>query len=518
MFPLPSHLSDIAALPRVRFADTPFPLLLVAHRAAESTGLLVARRGPIEKRVVLARGVPVECRSNLAHETFSRFLAAAGRLTDEEANAALSRSVARGVLLGEILVEEGRMDATELQRLLQQSLARKLFDLFTWRDGEVTFESGAFTTAAALKVKVARLVLTGIERFVPQETIDAAIGPLAGSLFARHPGAGELAEELRPTVREQAVLAALEQPRRLEELLPIAALPLAELSRQIWGLAMLGLVIPADRLLILTRRPEPPPVAAAPPANALPPMPMVLPAEEAARIRDRVAIAFSRLREQDPFDLLAAADATTIDEIRARYFAFARQFAPWQFAAPELLSAAPAAEELFAAGALAFARLSDPKEREALRSARLSPPGATHRTAGPTPASFRIQTDLLDPELQYKKGRALKEGQRWSQALQQFDFAADCDPQNGAYRAEAAHCRFLLAPTTMGAKALDALKEAQRIDPESITPYLYAGEIAAHLGKFDDAETYLRSAAKRLGPTDRRALDALRDLAKKRKK
>ncbi len=247
-------------------------------------------------------------------------------------------------------------------------------------------------------------------------------------------------------------------------------------------------------------------------------MPMVLPAEEAARIRDRVAIAFSRLREQDPFDLLAAADATTIDEIRARYFAFARQFAPWQFAAPELLSAAPAAEELFAAGALAFARLSDPEEREALRSARLSPPGATHRTAGPTPASFRIQTDLLDPELQYKKGRALKEGQRWSQALQQFDFAADCDPQNGAYRAEAAHCRFLLAPTTMGAKALDALKEAQRIDPESITPYLYAGEIAAHLGKFDDAETYLRSAAKRLGPTDRRALDALRDLAKKRKK
>ncbi len=530
MFPLPSHLSDIAALPTVRFADTPFPLLLVAHRAAESTGLLVARRGPIEKRVVLARGVPVECRSNLAHETFSRFLAASGRLTDEEANAALSRSVARGVLLGEILVEEGRMDATELHRLLQQSLARKLFDLFTWRDGEVTFESGAFTTAAALKVKVARLVLTGIERFVPQETIDAAIGPLAGSLFARHPGAGELAEELRPTVREQAVLAALEQPRRLEELLPIAALPLAELSRQIWGLAMLGLVIPADRLLSLTRKPEPPP--AAPPATAPPPMPKVLPAEEAARIRDRVAIAFSRLREQDPFDLLAAADATTVAEIRARYFAFARQFAPWQFATPELLGAAAAAEELFAAGALAFARLSDAREREALRTARreregspataapapLSPPGATHRTAGPVPASFRIQTDLLDPELQYKKGRALKEAQRWSQALQQFDFAADCDPQNGAYRAEAAHCRFLLAPTTMGAKALDALREAQRIDPEAITPYLYAGEIAAHLGKFDDAETYLRSAAKRLGPTDRRALDALRDLAKKRKK
>jgi len=301
--------------------------------------------------------------------------------------------------------------------------------------------------------------------------------------------------------------------------------------------------------------------------------------EDPARIRERVATAFAELRHQDPFDLLAAHDSATAEEVRAHYFDFARQFAPWQFANPELRSAVPAAEELFAAGAIAFARLSDAKEREALCSARrwrrgeavqpaeptramdpeppvpstpstppmppippalsppapavaaalapaaspispavpaaLSPPSATHRTSA---ASFRIETDLLDPALQYKKGRALKEAQRWSQALQQFDFAADCDPQNGAYRAEAAHCRFLLAPTTMGAKALDELKEAQRIDPDSITPYLYAGEIAAQLGRFDEAETHLRSAARRLGPADRRALDALRDLAKKRKK
>ena len=579
MFPQPEHLRAVALQATVRFAETPFPLLLVAHQAAESSGLLIARRGPIEKRVVLDRGVPVECRSNLAHETFSRFLAAAGRLTDEEANATLSRSVARGVLLGEILLEEGRMDAAELQRLLQQSLARKLFDLFTWRDGEVTFESGEFTTPAALKVKVARLVLTGIERFVPQETIDAAVAPHAGALFACHPGAAALAEELRPTARERALLAALAQPRRLEELLPIAQLPLDELSRQIWGLAMLGLVIPADRLPGLTRRAEPsvaalpaappaptaglaplspaapipttaPPVAVSP-AAVTPPSPPAAkaPAAEAtARLRGEVAAAFARLREQDPFDLLAAADATTIEEIRERYFAFARRFAPWQFESPDLASTAAAAEELFAAGALAFARLSDAREREALRERRKSPApesplsptppltvaasprpaaaappplsgaGATHRTAGPVPASFRIETDLLDPELQYKKGRALKEAKRWSQAVQQFDFAADCDPQNGAYRAEAAHCRFLLAPGSFGSRALDELKQAQRIDPEAITPYLYAGEIAVQLGRFDEAEGFLRAAAKRLGPTDRRALDALRDLAKKRKK
>lgn len=566
MFPLPAHLRELAALSTVRLADTPFPLLLVAHQAAESTGLLVARRGPIEKRVVLDHGVPVDCRSNLAHETFSRFLAASGRLTATEANTVLTQSVARGVLLGEILVSEGRMDATELHRLLQQSLARKLFDLFTWRDGEITFESGTFTSAAALKVKVARLVLTGVERFVPQETIDGAIAPFAGSLFALHPDSARRAEELRPSESERKLLAALAQPRRLEELLPVSALPLAELSRAIWGLALLGLVIPADRLSSLAgRSPAEEPSTIAPTATiatqevAAAPLPTADPEsgaaevpalaapraareasgpgpEEAARIRQQVATAFEKLRHQDPYDLLAVSEAATGEEIRALYLKFAFEFAPWRFARPELQSAAPAAEELFAAGALAFARLNDAQERAALLLARraapaptpppvvvistvlppaLSSPGAVHRTSA---ASFRIETDLLDPEVQYKKGRALKEGQRWSQALQQFTFAADCDPQNGAYRAEAAYCRFLLAPTTMGVQALEELREAQRIDPEAITPYLYAGEIAGQLGRFEEAETHLRSAARRLGPTDRRALDALRDLAKKRKK
>ncbi len=535
MFLQPSQLAGLAALATVQLAETPFPVLLLAHHAAESTGLLVARRGPIEKRVVLVRGVPVDCRSNLAHETFSRFLAASGRLSEAEAHGVLTRSVARGALLGEVLVAEGLMDAAELHRLLQQSLARKLFDLFTWRDGEITFEAGEFATAAALKVKVARLVLTGVERFVPQETIDSAIGPLAGTLLALPPDAATRVEELRPSEREKALLGALVQPRRLEELLPLCALSVPELSRTIWGLALLGLVVPADRLAAPGRSPAASPIPPAVEPVLAPPAAWIEIedpiARESARLQEEVARAFASFRGQDAFELLAANRDATDDEIRACFLAFARRFAPWQFERRELEQAAPAARELFIAGALAFARLCDSHERAALRSPHplsapspVSPstPAAPSPLAAavprPSPSPLRIETDLLDAALQYKKGRALKEAKRWVQARKQFEFAADCDPQNGAYRAEAAHCGFLLAPTTAGAKALAELEEAQRIDPESITPYLYAGEIATQLGRFSEAETYLRTAARRLGPEDRRALDALRELAKKRKK
>ena len=575
VFPLPAHLSELAALSTVQLADTPFPLLLVAHQAAESTGLLVARRGPIEKRVVLDHGVPVDCRSNLAHETFSRFLAASGRLTATEANAVL-RAIGRAWRAARRDPrQEGRMDATELHRLLQQSLARKLFDLFTWRDGEVTFESGDVHAAAALKVKVARLVLTGIERFVPQETIDGAIGPLAGSLFARPPrrrGArrGAAAQSASERTARRA-----RTPRRLEELLPIAAVAAGGAESRDLGAGPARARDPGrPSLLSLSRSVQRPsasdgarslgprrqghsdagaadPAAPTPQSHEIrrsPPRAQPGPASGPGAGGGRADSPTggdglredSAIRTRTTFWPRANRPAGRRDA-RALLRSSPAEFAPWRFERPELQSAAPAAEELFAAGALAFARLNDAKERAALlrarsrcaglalrrqssRARRSLPPRAPARPGRRIAAPGRLRPRSASRPIcstrscsTRRAGRSRKRsgGRR---RCSSSTFAADCDPQNGAYRAEAAHCRFLLAPSSMGARRSTSSSEAQRIDPEAITPYLYAGEIAAQLGRFDEAETHLRSAARRLGPTDRRALDALRDLAKKRKK
>ena len=37
---------------------------------------------------------------------------------------------------GEILLEHGLVSAVDLFRILQQNLAKKLLDLFTWNEGE----------------------------------------------------------------------------------------------------------------------------------------------------------------------------------------------------------------------------------------------------------------------------------------------------------------------------------------------------------------------------------------------
>ena len=45
----------------------------------------------------------------------------------------------------------------------------------------------------------------------------------------------------------------------------------------------------------------------------------------------------------------------------------------------------------------------------------------------------RIQTDLLDSEVQYQKGMELKDAGQLDKAIHYLEFASFCDPQNGVY-------------------------------------------------------------------------------------
>jgi len=570
MFPTRELLAGLAGREGSELGEHPFAVLLAAHAEASSSGMLVARRGRIEKRVLLERGVPVDCRSNLVHETLSRFLVTVGKLSDRDSNAALSRATAEGRLLGEMLVEEGVLEVDELQRLLQQSLARKLFDLFAWRDGALRFEAGSHRSETAQRLKVPRLIVTGVERFTPQEIVDRQVGAFAGQILALHPDHASLAVDLRPNERERALFAQLATPGRIEELMSRIDAPAEEISRLVWGLALVGLLVPADSLPrraaippssgsrvpadssrevprevpaaspreVPADSPAPPgvpPIEVPPievsadssespaetspaeegPASAPSPIEAIL-REENERLRNRVRSAAKESRGRDPFEILGVPDDATLEEVRDRFSEFAREFGPWQFSHPDLADVESLARELFFSGAVAFARLADPRERESLRVSRRARRESAVRES--KQSYFRIETDLLDAEAQFDKGMKLKEAGKWDLALQQLDFAVDCDPQNGVYRAEAALARFRLAPSQQASKVIEELKEAQRVDPRAPDAFLYAGELCMEMLRFAEAEIHLRKAARLLGPDDRRALDRLAELGQRKRK
>src|SRR5262245_13678969 len=122
--------------------ETPYPILLLALAVHEKSALLSLRRGPLQKEIVFDAGSPVDCRSNIATETLGRFLVGAGKLSDRDYHDALALSASRGVPLEEILTERNLIPASELYRMSQQSLGRKLLEPFSWKSGtyEISYD------------------------------------------------------------------------------------------------------------------------------------------------------------------------------------------------------------------------------------------------------------------------------------------------------------------------------------------------------------------------------------------
>lgn len=515
MRPSAEQLQEIAALAEGELGHVSFPLLLLACSLHRRSVVLLLERRQVQKNVILELGVPVDCRSNLVHETLGRFLVKSGALPEEVFNVHLSDSLARGVPLGEVLVEKKVLGSYELYRYLQANLAHKLLDLFTWKDGAFRVQADPPPVTSPLKVKVPQLLLTGLLRFAPQEEVDFAVAPLVGRPLGLHPQPHVPLAELRLSETQTRAFQLLGVPRTLGDLSQAAGLPFGETTRLVYALSLLGAVAPADEMPAVVSAPRPaavpsPAAVPAPAAPASAPAPV-----DVARIRDALMEAYLRHRQQDAFDILGVAPEADVATLQQRFLAFAEETAPWRFTGRDLEPLQEKARELFLAGAAAFGLLSDAEQRNILRARRTTL--LQRKASAAPPPSFAIKTDLLDPTVQFQKGKAYMEQGKYRAAIQEIEFASDCDPQNGLYRAELAWCRFQENPASGAKRALPELEEAVRIDPQCGLAWLYGGQILGVVERYDEAEEWLRKANKALAP-DRRPLDALRDLQAKRKK
>lgn len=524
--------------------EIPFSPLLCALSCQKKTTVLEIRRRQVWKKIVLEEGLPVDCRSNLVHETLGRYMVLEGKLSEEDFTASLGRSASRGVPLGEVLLETGMVNAVELFKILQQNLAKKLLDMFTWREGEFRIVEDDLSNESSLKVKVPQLILTGVTKLVPQDEVDMSVAPLVGKRLALHPSPLFPLEDIRLTARQAQLTEAIRPGRRMGELAESTGLSVDEITRLLYALSILGVVVPADTLpkdavqpdLSATGSFRPPqavlqPVAAAAPAQIpvpaqIPtPAPVPVPAQappapvpsvapgEVERRRNEIMQAFLTYRRQDSFDLLGLPETATVPAIEERFLDFSRRFAPWTLDHPELHAMGDRARDLFLAGARAFAELTDTEQRNTLVFRRKT----LREEREKKPTTFGgIKTDLLDSEAQFKRGRALMEQAKYKDAVLLLEFAADCDPQNGLYAAELAYCRFLFSSAHAN-QALRELQETLRRDPTCGLAAFYAGEISRDVGAYEDAEDFFRRAIKLMSP-DRRPIDALKNLSTARKR
>ena len=491
--------------------DAPYAHLLVALAEAEASVILELRRNQIQKTIVFDDGWAVECRSNIATEMLGRFLVSSGKVREADANAAFAVAASRGVPLGEVLTERRLLTPTELYRLLQQNLGRKLLEPFSWTSGTYSISDDVPPIASVLRVKVPQLLLTGIQKVEPQENADRAAAAAIGKYVALTPDPPFL-DELRLTPSQQKVVDAARKGRKFDDL--TGEIDTDDLHRTIYALLLLGIIdttfqsrpeaprfelahpfamaseadVPVEVSLdSIQVEPEPPPV-------------VVQPHEPP----ETVLSAFLSYRRKDAFELLELEETAGATQIVKAFLAMADRFLPSRFPESGPDGLREKAQQVFLAAARAYAELADPTRREALvlRREKLREERAAAAKAG--------AAAMIDPEALWKSGVNLAAAGNLREALSSFELAAECDAQNGTYAAEAAWCRFRLN-VTPAANALKLLKNAIRIDPNCGVAYLYAGQVQAVLGKRMEAEGYLSRAAALL-PNDPRPAAAAKGL------
>lgn len=528
MIPNAEQLRAISQMTKGDLGEIPFPVLLQALAVHKRSVVLSIERRQLKKEIILENGIPVDCHSNLLQDTLGKFMVARGIINEEQNQHSLSKSATTGRPLTDILVADGLVSASELYKILQQNLAKKLLDSFTWRSGTFLVSTNLPRVDSPLKVRAPQLVLTGISKFAPEDEIADAISGLHGKRILINPRPPFPLKELRLSKDQQEILGLVSLGKTIEELEAESGMEKSKVLRLLYALAVIGVALPEDWISHETveatpdmdfagaSETEPVPAAdetapaaesAAISADETAPLPVPAPVD-VDRVRNEIMEAYLQHRKQDAFDLLGIGDDASLEEVDDAYVAFSEKYAPWRFTQPGLESLQEKARDLFVAGGRAFGELCNPETRKSLIARRNS---AFKEKLVPEEArnAFAIKSNLLDSETQFKKGIKLMQAGKYAEAIEQLQFAYDCEPQNSEYRAELAFCKYRKDPQLEKDKATQELQETIRIDPDCGLALFYVGMIFGEGGDFESAEPHLQKAIKLMKP-DRRPIDALR--------
>jgi tetratricopeptide (TPR) repeat protein len=522
-FGFPPSEEEIRELSKKREGEIesfPFPFLLLAHYLGQRSLLLELQKGRISKKIVIDFGTPVDCQSNLVHETFGRYLASLNKLSEEEANEFFSESIAKEIPLGELLVAKGKLNHTELYRLLQQNLAKKLLDLFLWPSGTFRLLFDVPESQSSLKVNVPQLILTGISRFAAIDEVNRFLSPLVGKKLLKASEPLIDVKDLKLNASSLRILDLLRKPLRMDELMTESNIPYEEYSRLLYSLSLLGIVTPEERekRKPVKALPEAAPATQEKEAEKKPePEPKkveVQPksAEGLDKIREDIHKEYLSFKSRDPFQLLGVSDSAGISQIKEAFLYFSSRFNPDKFESKELADLKEKASQIFLAGAKAFGALADEEMRAKLAKQKIEERQKSF--AAPQSSKENVYKELLDAKSQFKIAKGLREQGKHKEALNYFEFACDLDPQNSDYGAELALARYLFSEG-LAPRAVKELNEIIRRDKGCAMAFLNIGMILAGEKQFEEAKRAL-TEAHRLMPKDPRPKEIIDQMEKKK--
>lgn len=287
--------------------------LVLARMFTQSfTGRVGFRKDDVEKVAYFDQGRPVFASSSAQGDRMGELLVREGKITASQYERCQVHVAQSGRRMGEILVDFGYLKRRELLPAVRRHVEDILYSLFGWDRGHYHITPEPMPSAERIRLSrhPASLILEGIRRKLDRTTLEKVLGPASTVIevpdrdrVAAVLNIGDLATE------ERAALAAFDGQADLAHVAVSSGVDVADVLPFAWGLVVLNLAI--------ARRAE---------ADVV---------EEAALVgetdiaidRERVHARWQLVSEADYFALLGVRRDATAFEIRRAYQAARRDFA-----------------------------------------------------------------------------------------------------------------------------------------------------------------------------------------------
>lgn len=490
------------------FDQLPFGALLHQLHGLRATGVLHLASERKRKWVRLRDGYPIAVRSNLVNECLGNHLVRAGRITASEL-AESRRRMQGGQLQGEILVAMDLLSEDEVATSLRTQAEEKLFEIFTWSNGEFRFETGGDLQRAndlSLERSPANLILEGVRTRLPLERIDAHLAANSHCILALAESPFYRFQEVDLDPQQLKLVKGFGKPRRLAELIGsdeglrrtvYALIQCGMLELRGETAAAAGAAATAAPKLTKTSKPAQMPV----PQGRVTPLREVV-RQPAGDVKSaELAMLAERFKGQNPFQILDVPETADEEQIQAAYAKLCERTHPDRMShANEAVKVLAA--EVFAMVSSAYETLMDPRRRQGtVLELRKSERDAAEREVGKR---------ALEAEMQFQQGDAALRARDYSTALRCFGRALELYPDEGEYHAHYGWSLHLAHPSdpAIASEAIEHVQRALKLAPDREKPYLFMGRLCKAIGRADVAEKMFARALK-IQPE---CLDALREL------
>ncbi len=221
----------------------PLELLIDCHREAR-TGLLRIKRRQMEKSILLKEGSILRAQSNMESEKLGQILLKKNLISPWDLEVALTQVNDTNQRLGSVLLHQSSIKEAVLNQTLVTQTRDIIFTLVDWEDGEFVLDELAELEKEVQfdQLYTPELILQGMRRISNIVLLLRPLGDMQG-ILSLAPDYLERIRKLTLLTEEKSVLARLNKPQTLKDLIKSSGMEKLTVYRSVAGLLAVDVMV-----------------------------------------------------------------------------------------------------------------------------------------------------------------------------------------------------------------------------------------------------------------------------------